>query len=90
MNSYMNSGVSRFQMLKLYDASGAPSSAGNASPAGWAPELASGEPGQLAYKGTICVRLGPGKTRISVLFWLDNLLSALVGEYHKLTFAYLT
>ncbi len=34
---------------------------------------------QWAYNGTHCVRLGPGK--ISVLFWLDNLLSALRGEY---------
>ena len=35
---------------------------------------------QWAYNGTTCARLGPGK--ISVLFWLDKLLSALVGEYN--------
>ena len=29
---------------------------------------------QWAYNGTTCARLGPGK--ISILFWLDNLLAA--------------
>ena len=35
---------------------------------------------QWSFNGTTCARLGQGK--ISVLFWLDNLLSALRGEYN--------
>ena len=35
---------------------------------------------QWVYNGTTCASLGPGK--ISVLIWLDSLLSALVGKYH--------
>ena len=65
------------EQLKLYEqpiAAGAPSSPGNASI--WAPELASASrvDRQCAYNGITCACLGPGK--ISVLFWLDNLLSA--------------
>ena len=72
------------EQSKLYAqpiAAGAPSSPGNASSI-WAPELASAPrvDRQWAFNGTTCARLGPGK--ISVLFWLDNLLSALVCEYH--------
>jgi hypothetical protein len=70
------------EQLKLYDrplATGAPPSPGSA--AVWATDIA-GAPRvdrQWAYNGTHCARLGAGK--ISVLFWLDNLLSALRGEY---------
>ena len=35
--------------------------------------------GIQCYDGTACTRLGPGK--VSVLFRLDNVLWALVGEY---------
>ena len=67
------------EQLKLYEqpiAAGAPPSPGNASI--WAPELASAPhvDRQWAYNDTTCARLGPGK--ISILFWLDNLLSALI------------
>ena len=71
------------EQLKLYEqliTAGAAPSPRTASI--WAPELASAPrvDRQWAYNGTTCARLGPGK--ISILFWLDNLLSALVGEYH--------
>ena len=70
------------EQLKLYErpsaASAAPSP-GNTSL--WASDI-TGVPRvdrQWAYNGTTCARLGSGK--ISVLFWLDRLLSALHGEY---------
>ena len=71
------------EQLKLHDqpiAAGAPSSPGNASI--WASKLASAPrvDRQWAYNGTTCAGL-----KISILFWLDNLLSALVGEYHYRT-----
>ena len=47
----------------------------------WAADIA-GTPlvdRQWAYNGTTCSLLGSGK--VSVLFWLDHLLSALRGEY---------
>ena len=71
------------EQLKLHAqpiAAGAPSSPGNASI--WAPEPASAPriDRQWAYNGATCARLGPGK--IPVLFRLDKLASALVGEYH--------
>ena len=71
------------EQLKLYEqliTAGAAPSPRTASI--WAPELASAPrvDRQWAYNGTTCARLGPGK--ISVLFWLDKLLSALVGEYN--------
>ena len=48
----------------------------------WASDLAGATrvDRQWSFNGTTCARLGPGK--ISVLFWLDNLLSALRGEYN--------
>jgi hypothetical protein len=57
---------------------GAPPSPG---PSLWASDLAGATrvDRQWAFNGTTCARLGPGK--ISVLFWIDNLLSALRGEY---------
>ena len=72
------------EQLKLYERPAAASSApsqGNSSL--WAADIA-GAPRvdrQWAYNGTTCARLGSGK--ISVLFWLDHLLSALRhgGEY---------
>ena len=68
--------------LKLYErpaaASAAPSP-GNSSL--WAADIAGAlrVDRQWAYNGTTCALLGSGK--ISVLFWLDHLLSALRGEY---------
>ena len=65
----------------MYERSTAASSApsqGNSSL--WAADIA-GAPRvdrQWAYNGTTCARLGSGK--ISVLFWLDHLLSALHGQ----------
>ena len=71
------------EQLKLYErplTAGAPPSPGGASL--WASDIA-GAPRvdqKWAYNGTTCARLGSGK--ISVLFWLDQLLSALRGEYN--------